>query len=753
MELFSKILKKYKVTCFDILFDKLIIKKFKTKKENKKEELYCGFHDKLKELESFNIILLSNESEETLAFLKERREKINFFTLSHVEKEHLEKYHIKSKVIKFDFIIKSKKDRKKLIYFNKNTSDNSEFQNYIDNCKHIFEDVKLIKFIFSEPIKSINNPYINVAITTGVEVENINYYFLNFYNIIQSFKKEYSNFYEKYYNYKKNFININVFLDTLNNMVRNKVFDETLHKKLSNFFTKNYHEFIVISDKPEYLSSLKPDTFKILISDNHILKKIENNYIAINSYFFDYKYQKKLKHSDNKYTFFLSEADIYHFIIEKEDDIKFLDNYIILFNKYNIKKRIKIYSEFEMKIQYNGHISYHNFSEFDIENNCKIYYSASFDINRLFDKIIMKDNVECKKMEDIMVLVSSTQYPSYGGAATNTYNIIKYFKKFDFIKTSGLFIDTSEDIAQKANPDNLENIYGAMYGDFHHPDITFNLLKTFGGYPDIAFCKNCMAPKIIKNIFPNCINIFLVSGIWGFAQLECGASEITDFIPIRKTPEEASIKLSNLVICNSNLTIDYFKKIYEYCLEDKLLNKPIDTTKYNVGELILKEKHEYDEQNRTIDIIAIASNANRPVKNIKFIKEILEKTNRKITVIGENTEELFNDKKSNLTIVPLLTQSEVIEYLKKSKIILIPSLFDSNSNVFREAVYNGVYPFISHNVAHPKKFPKFFICDNYNTEDWIFRIEYLLENYKQIYDKYNLIKYFTNDDDLLSFVF
>ena len=123
---------------------------------------------------------------------------------------------------------------------------------------------------------------------------------------------------------------------------------------------------------------------------------------------------------------------------------------------------------------------------------------------------------------------------------------------------------------------------------------------------DIAFCKNCMAPKLIKNVFPTCINIFLVSGIWGFSQIECGANDITNFTEIRRTPEEKSIEQTNLIICNSYLTINYFKNIYSDILNNKLLEKPIDTTKYNV-----MNTYNINYEKKNIDIISIASKIGR----------------------------------------------------------------------------------------------------------------------------------------------
>ena len=77
--------------------------------------------------------------------------------------------------------------------------------------------------------------------------------------------------------------------------------------------------------------------------------------------------------------------------------------------------------------------------------------------------LLFMNNIEIQIMDKIHVLVASTQYPSYGGAATNAYNIIRYLqnknKDAGNNKISGLFINDVTD-NNIINPDNLENISG-----------------------------------------------------------------------------------------------------------------------------------------------------------------------------------------------------------------------------------------------------------------------------------------------------
>ena len=497
--------------------------------------------------------------------------------------------------------------------------------------------------------------------------------------------------------------------------------------------------FIIISDDLNYLETIeKKDYCKIFISkDNFCLMK--NNIVYINE-----KFILNEISSDHK------ECKNISFIIENKKNIVFLQDYLVFYKKYFPGKNIKIFASSRLKIKDSL-----NIENFVVEENTKIFFPREYSLDRFFDNLIFIRNIEIAFLDKINVLVASTQYPSYGGAATNAYNIIRYLqsKKNELNKKIyGLFINdiTNSNII---NPDNLDNIYGISYTNCNDPKIYYYLYKEYGSSPDIAFCKNCMAPKIIKKIFPNVAIIFLVSGIMGFSEIECGANEIEDYSLIQKRQEKDAILSSEIVLCNSQLTLDYYQKIYKSVIEKRnnLDMAPFDTTKYNT----IHFNNDNRKINKTIDIIIVASNVNRKVKNIGFVMELLAFSGKlreyKIMVIGNNSEEMFSGFEG-LEILPLQKQEEVDTYLEKSKVILIPSLFDSNSNTFREAVMLDVIPIISVNVAHPRDYPGYFIVTNYKYEEWENKIIYALDNFNKLSKNYDLKKYFVNNDQIETFL-
>lgn len=765
MLLFSQLIRYYNPVCYDELFKRKVIDKFLVESRVRRPVLHIGLKDLNDDLivgrGEIYILLVGYEilSERLMLFFRGRKN-IVFYFLSEVDSEYYgREFGFKGEVVKIDFVGRWSAERRLVFFYGGGEIGvNKDFRDYIEGSDNIFMDVCKIKLTLMESLRSIYDPFLNVAISCGVEMEYININYLKFNELLGIFRRKFDDFEEKYYFYRNHFLKVSNYLYLLGDKVVNKVFDIKLRDKIDKIYEldgKNVKKFVVISDSIDYLRGCEKYVLKILVNcDNLILKKVENNFISVNKYFFDEivfenlkKYHNKIASNENDIKYLnSSDIRIYQFIISDENDIKYVENYLKLFNKYKVEIPIEVYSDFGVELFYGGDISYYKLDEFVVKDYCKIYYSCNLD--KYFEDLVLRDSIELKRMGKIIVLVASTQYPYYGGASTNAYNIIKYLRASEEIDVYGMFVDSCDGIEVKANPEGIGGVIGVNYGEFSYIDIQSILLGRLGGMPDIAFCKNCLAPKLVKIAFPTAINIFLVSGILGFSQLECGAKEIKDFSVIRRQQEEKAIEVADLIICNSVLTIGYFRKIY-FDSRKKLLGIPVDTTKYNV-------MNKLDEKlDRDIDIIVISSNVNRLVKNIGFFRKMLGVGERlggyRVVVVGENGEEMFKDF-SNVEVYPLIAQGDVRRLLLRSKVIVIPSLFDSNSNVFREAVYSGVIPLISENVSCPMDYPNFLVMDGYDELSWVDRLCYLLDNYGMVVGRYRLEGIFEGDDDLMDFI-
>jgi len=754
MEKFSEITKKYKIKCYDNLFEKLIIRNFDNVNENiyeiNSETLLIGIPYKIKIIGKLNILILGYEldNKKILDYFLRNKSRINFFSLSELNSKYYLKYFgINANVIRFDFNGDIKKDIK-VIYFNQNNNFEFEdhannFTNYIKETDNICNVLEL-KIVIFEKLEYIWDPYANILYESFSDCVKI----LNFYQLNSSI------YMKKFINLPQNLINKFIFFKiNIEYIIKYVEFIRKSPNEIKYLYAlKNYDNlgckcenidksFVVISDDLLYLEAIsRKDICKIFISKEEFCLMNNNTNII-------YIHEKIIL---NEISIDRSENTNITFIVDGKNDIKFLENYLVFYKKYFPAKNIKIFANPSLKI-----LGSSNISDFKVEENTKLFISKEYPIDKIFNNLLYTSNIEIGFLDKINILVSSTQYPSYGGAATNAYNIIRYLQskgEESGKKICGLFINDVTDNTV-INPDNLENICGLSYKNCNDPKIFYYLYKEYGASPDLAFCKNCMAPKIVKRIFPNTAIIFLVSGIMGFSEIECGANEVKDYSLIQRKQEKEAIMRSEIVLCNSKLTLDYYQKIYkETFVKKKNLNmSPFDTTKYNT----IHFSNEPLKINKTIDIIIVASNVNRNVKNIKFVMELLAYSKKlreyKITVIGNNSVEMFSGFEG-VEILPLQKQEEVVSYLEKSKVILIPSLFDSNSNTFREAVMLGVIPIISVNVAHPMDYPGYFVVDNYKYEEWEKKIIYTLDNFNKLRKNYDLKKCFVNNDQIEAFL-
>ena len=119
----------------------------------------------------------------------------------------------------------------------------------------------------------------------------------------------------------------------------------------------------------------------------------------------------------------------------------------------------------------------------------------------------------------------------------------------------------------------------------------------------------------------------------------------------------------------------------------------------------------------------------------------LDKFNK--IIIGSDNK-LYNSI-PNSFILDIQPHYNSIDYLNKSKILLFPSLFDSNSNTVREAAFHNCMPIITRNIGFYELFPSYLICDTFEIEEWVNKIIYALENYDKIVRNNNI---FSNNNQI-----
>ena len=116
-------------------------------------------------------------------------------------------------------------------------------------------------------------------------------------------------------------------------------------------------------------------------------------------------------------------------------------------------------------------------------------------------------------------------------------------------------------------------------------------------------------------------------------------------------------------------------------------------------------------------------------------------------IIGNNNA-AFKDIPNSI-VLNLQYHKNSVKLLNQSRILLFPSLFDSNSNTVREAYYHKCLRLITRNIGYNELFPDYLICDNFTISEWTSKLNYLLHNYEELKD--TKIKYdeFLNIEELL----
>lgn len=350
----------------------------------------------------------------------------------------------------------------------------------------------------------------------------------------------------------------------------------------------------------------------------------------------------------------------------------------------------------------------------------------------------IKSQLKMGKNENEKIVVASTQWPGYGGSATNAYNIIKFLRSMGY-KTAGIFFENND---CEIDPDEIKGIWRIDRKLKNYVEHFGDIINYLGGVPNFCLGKNYVAPILLKKMFPTGKNYYLVSGSIHMTYLaKYGISanlflknkiEKYDHIfnekKIKKTInyELECFKASDLVIPNSEISLKILQKIYKK--QKNKIKFYIDVT-LATAATSNKNYGKKKSEKRDNDIIFVVSNVLRNVKNSDFVRKLFvnEKLKKyKKIVVGKNSE-IFEDC---ATAIGFTKNNIIKKLLANSKLIILPSYFDANPNVIQEAIYQNCLPLLSKNVGGAERFDDHFVCDDiYNEELWVEKIQYLVNNF------------------------
>lgn len=324
-----------------------------------------------------------------------------------------------------------------------------------------------------------------------------------------------------------------------------------------------------------------------------------------------------------------------------------------------------------------------------------------------------------------LIVIISTQCPGNGGASTNAYALIRYLRSKAY-KVIGIFLEDNPRAI--ADPDNIKMVHKLALYPFTHkftPQIiAYRKMLAFYGKPYLTLCKNYLAPICSKLLYPQTKIIYLISGLTSVID-HCSQYPANQWLtnnihlPGHQT-EEIAMELSDIVVTNSDLTFQLFKKIYPQF--KRLYPKPVNTSYLTfVPPTLIPMK--------TIDIVVAASDLIRLEKNNYFLMDILATDLAHYTkIIVGNNSQLFQ-KIPNTIIKPLLPHPQFIELLLQCKVYLCASLYDSNPNTVVEAYYCACSVLVSNNIGYCKNLPAHWVCDSFDRQEWIDKTSYLVDHF------------------------
>ena len=325
-------------------------------------------------------------------------------------------------------------------------------------------------------------------------------------------------------------------------------------------------------------------------------------------------------------------------------------------------------SEYGLKWKTVEHVISHILEYRTNEGTCLDFFHDSIDTKKLaiIYRNIDEFGEQIKKYTNILFI--SSDYPGYGGAATNCNSLQQFFKKDHRVYAVYYNFDGEIHRKTESNPE---------YCIVDESKID-SLLKTLHFQPDLIILK-CFVNKInIKSVF-SCPVYYLVPGIY-INQLDRHVDQLVKKEDHQRFINQSVLKQiqnSDMVFCNSNHTRLILKKIYG-----------IQTSLFYSSFINYYGKERQTEpavEDRCYEYALICSSFLRPIKNINTSIQTL-KDKKNVILIGKGSSRWSDYGFTCLESVP---SSQMENYYKQIKNVVQDSFYESCSNVKIEAWYNG----------------------------------------------------------------
>lgn len=362
------------------------------------------------------------------------------------------------------------------------------------------------------------------------------------------------------------------------------------------------------------------------------------------------------------------------------------------------------------------------------------------------------------------ILIVTNSYPNYGGQSTTAYNLLKLLKKHNH---NARLICINHSLKHSVDPENTgasdrllikRNILSKMFTwarKHKLVDESAGLRKMINMYfflrllpkmyyyhlsnkfmPDLVITNVTLYSWMLKRIYGKKRLLTIVGGSQEMNVLS--RSEL-DANFVLSNPDsclsllnnhKSNMKLGHHIIFNSQLTKDIYSALKLY------YNSSIVQHFNIVPEKDLKTIAYAD---RKYDIAFIASNFSRNIKNATLAGEIyIHCPELKKIGIGIGSE-MFKDIEGT-EVQNLITQDAILEILSDTRLLIIPSYFDSSPSILSEAISCGCNVLISRNVGWHESIGANSVVQNFtDIQEWLTKLRLLIEKQQEYSTFKNII--------------
>lgn len=308
------------------------------------------------------------------------------------------------------------------------------------------------------------------------------------------------------------------------------------------------------------------------------------------------------------------------------------------------------------------------------------------------------------------IIITCNDRPGYGGAATNAYNLMRALQKRD---AHGIFFNCNP--LYNIDPDGIGNVhhcYEYIFSPGYERKVS-EYRQSLNLNPRLILCKNSSSVVYSRSLWPNTIIAYLCPGPNGMISME----QQECYVCVDPW-EEKAVRLADWIVFNSEFTRNIFLQAFPD-FETKAFSEIINTSIHHKPWPVFHDPKIYD-------IIVASSILTRPEKNNLFLIEILNELPEYSKVIVGNENDDFLDI-ANSNVYDLVPQDQLLYLLSVSKVLVFPSIYDSNPSTVLEALHYNCNVLVSSNLDISKQLPEEFVCDDFEPTLWRDKIKHLVE--------------------------